>query len=144
MTTATACPHLSQQLQLETIYVLDSHIHMTDGFVECVHCGAHYLVELADLVADRSLFRISAIDPDAVAKTSTSLRKGSCDIERGRNEVFSLASGAAELPVLLVMKNGAFTSLLSRPAGVNLPRRSWRELPCDGNVIRLCTNRHPC
>ncbi len=124
--------------------MLDSHVHMTEGFVRCTDCGANYLLELVDLQADLALYRFSAMDPDAVARTVASLRKGSCDVNRGRNEVLHLASRALELPDLLLMENGTFTKLLPRPTAVSLPRRSWRELPCDGSIIRLCTNPHPC
>jgi hypothetical protein len=144
MTSATACPHLAERLQLETLYVLDHHLHITDGFVKCASCGATYLVEMADAADSAALFRISTVDPQAAAKTISSLQKGSCDINRGRSEVFSLSNTAGELPELLLMEHGTFTKLVARPDGAEIPKRSWRELPCDGKLIRLCTDRHPC
>ena len=124
--------------------MLDNHLHLTDGFVTCVHCDTTYLVEMADADGNTALFRISAVDPQAAAKTISSLQKGSCDINRGRNEVFSLSNAAVELPELLLMEHGKFTKLVPRPADAVIPKRSWRELPCDGSLIRLCTAPHPC
>ena len=102
----------------------------------CPQCGAGYLFEMADTDANLSIFRLSAIDGGAMAATIRSLEKGSCDIERARNEVFSLSSAARELPVVLVMRDGSFSDLLPLPDEVHLPARSWRELSCDGSLIR--------
>lgn len=131
-----ACPHLVKQPELDTLFVLDSHVHLTDAFVQCRHCDAHYLVELADLGDGQGVFRISAIAADAVAQTIRSLHKGSCDINRARNEVFSLSTAARELDGLLLMRSGEFTAYVPRPDDLTLPRRSWRELPCDGSLVK--------
>ncbi len=143
MQTAKACQHLNERPALDTLFVLDSHVHLTDAFVRCLHCDAHYLVELADLAGSRALFRVSAIDPTAVQKTIHSLNKGSCDINRARKEVFSLSTAAEELDGLLLMVGGDFVAYLPRPADMTLPRKSWRTLPCDGNVLdQLAVSNH--
>lgn len=143
MNTAIACPHLTHQPALNTLYVLDSHLHMTDGFVQCGECGATYLVELADTTRRHSVFRISSLRPEAVEQTIHALNRGSCDISRARNEVFSLASDASELQELLVMQDGAFTRTVPRPDHVNIPKRSWRELACDGSLVHAALGAAP-
>ena len=144
MSTAKACPHLANQPQFETLQVLDSHLHMTDGFVRCRECGATYLLEAVDMTSNCCLFRVSTVNTKATDKTLQSLRKGSCDINRARDEVFSLSNDATELEDLLLMHNGAFTGLVTPPASATIARISWRQLPCDGSLIRLCTDHHPC
>jgi hypothetical protein len=144
MLTAKICPHLANQPQLETLQVLDSHLHMTDGFVRCTVCGATYLLEAVDMTSTACLFRVSAVDDKAADRTLQSLRKGSCDINRARDEVFNLSNDATELKDLLLMRNGIFACLVTPPASATIARTSWRQLPCDGSLIRLCTDRHPC
>jgi len=133
---AIACPHLASQPALDILYVLDSHLHMTDGFVQCADCGATFLVEMADTDNGTSLFRVSALSPSAVKDTIRSLQRGSCDINRARHEVFSVAGHAQELDALLIMQGGSFTHTVVRPAQLVLPKRSWRELPCDGTLVQ--------
>ena len=130
-----------KQPELDTLFVLDSHVQLTDAFVKCRRCDAHYLVELADLADGQGLFRVSAMAADAVEQTVRSLRKGSCDIDRARNEVFNLSTAAHELDGVLIMQDGAFSAFVPRPDGMTLPRCSWRELPCDGSVIRQIPRR---
>ncbi len=135
MSLAKACPHLTGQIDLEVVHVLDSHLHPTDGFARCRRCGAAYLFEMADISGDVSVFRLSAIAPEAMTATVRSLNKGSCDINRATSEVFSLANDSAELEQLLVMRAGAFCGVVPRPRGRALPRCSWRELDMNGSLI---------
>lgn len=124
-----------EQPELEVLYVLDSHLHMTDAFARCARCDAHYLLEMVDISGTTAVFRISAVGADAVAKTIRSLTRGSCDINRARNEVFSLSASTQALDTLLVMRAGVFTEAVTKPETMTLPTRSWRELPCDGSLI---------
>ncbi len=135
MSAAKPCPHIVQSPDLDVVFVMDQHLHATDGFARCRACGVCYLFEMADTAGAVSVFRLSAIGEDAMFATVRSLQKGSCDINRARNEVFSLSNGASALPVLLVMREGTFTGTVPLPVDCNLPNRSWRELPCDGSVI---------
>ena len=135
MSAAKACEHLVSTPSLETLLVLDAHLHPTDAYLRCARCDAHYLVEMADTNGELSVFRVSAVPADAVARTVRSVNKGSCDINRARDEVASLAASTRELDTLLVMRRGAFSGTVTRPRGMSLPKRSWRELPCDGSVI---------
>ena len=136
MSAAKPCPHIVQSPDLEIVFVMDQHLHATDGFARCRQCGAGYLFEMTDTAGDVSVFRLSAIDEAAMAATVRSLQKGSCDINRARSEVFSLSNGASALPVLLVMRKGTFTGTVPIPDGCELANRSRRELPCDGSLVR--------
>jgi hypothetical protein len=136
MSSAKACPHLNERLDLDVLFVLDSHIQLTDAFVRCRHCGATFLIEMADMDKDVCVFRMSGVPADAANKTIRSLQKGSCDINRARNEVFSLASSKQPCDALLLMRAGQFAGVVASPPDVSLPNRSWRELPCDGALIR--------
>ena len=135
MPLAKACAHLIEQIDLEVVYVLDSHLYPTDGFARCRRCDAAYLFEMADIEGEVSVFRVSVIDPDAMAATVRSLTKGSCDIQRARNEVFNLSTDSVELDQLLVMRAGEFCGVVPRPHGRELPRQSWRELNMNGRLI---------
>ncbi len=133
--TTQACQHLWTAPDLEVLYTLDQHVHLTDGLVRCKTCQACYLIELVDLSAHLGAFRVSAISESAVQATIVSLNKGSCDINRATNEVFSLSASACEIEGWLVMEHGRFVRMVKRPPGITLPKRSWRTLPCDGALI---------
>lgn len=129
------CTHLTTVApDLETIFVLDSHLQMADGFVRCTECETHYLLEMVDLTTEAVLYRVSRVNAEAVAKTVRSLSKGSCDLDRARNEVFTVANGACPLDALLLYANGRYTGLVPNPKP-DLPAISWRQLPCDGALI---------
>ena len=134
------CKHLlTPQPELETLLVLDAHLQMADGFVRCPQCDAHYLLETVDLAARRVAYRISRLAPSAVAKTVQSLKKGSCDINRARNEVFSVSSGAQKLNAIMVAENGTFIQLIERPRET-VPNKSWRDLSCDGTLLNAISS----
>lgn len=137
MSTAKVCTHLTERPDLDIEYALDSHLHVTDAFAKCTRCNARYLLELADMRGAVSVFRVSSLNPEAVAKTIASLNKGSCDINRARDEVFSLSATTHGTDILLVMRDGRFTEAVPQPPGLALPNKSWRELACDGAVIEL-------
>ena len=135
MSTAKVCSHLTKRPDLDIEYVLDSHLQVTDAFAKCAQCDAHYLLEMADTRGALSVFRLSTLGAEAVAKTIDSLMKGSCDVNRAREEVFSLSASTRCTNILLVMRSGRFTETVLQPQNLSLPVRSWRELACDGAVI---------
>ena len=136
MSQAKACEHIEDGALFAVDFVFDAHLHATDGLARCAVCDRRYLFEMIDIAGPTSLFRLSTLSRDAADKTIRSLGKGSCDIERGRNEIFNLASGAEETKTLYVMQSGAFVGPATRPEGLRLPRGSWRELDCDGALLR--------
>jgi hypothetical protein len=131
-----ACQHLSATPQLRVLHVLDSHVHITDGFVQCQLCKACYLIELVDMTSTTCVFRVSRVAETAVANTIASLQKGSCDIRRAGDEVFNLTTMAIELDILLIMQNGQFQNTMARPNHFQPEQRSWRQLPCDGRLVK--------
>lgn len=135
MCTAKVCSHLAKQPDIDVEYALDHHLYVTDAFAKCALCDAHYLIELADMRGVVAVFRVSTLGTEAVTKTIDSLKKGSCDINRARDEVFSLSASTHDTDVLLIMRNGRFTATVPRPQTLSLPNKSWRELACDGALI---------
>lgn len=132
MTPASACAHPGKDLQ--TLLVVDQHIHMTEGFVRCGICNTHMLVELVDINEDVQAFRVFEVNSAAVQATIRSLNKGSCDINRARDEVFALSSAGRAVDKLLLARNGHFTEFV--PLVEQLPQGNWRELPCDGAIVQ--------
>lgn len=131
----TACPHLRDGPDLEVLLVTDAHLQIADAFVRCRECDAHYLIELVDLLGKDSAYRISSVAEADARAAIKSLSKGSCDINRARNEVFSVSTRAQRLSGLLLAQGGAFLRLVETNPALELPSRNWRELPCDGTLI---------
>jgi hypothetical protein len=130
-----ACNHLADHPQLEILWALDAYLHMTDAYAKCTHCDAHYLVEMIDIKNGEAAFRAARLPSEYVAKTVHSLRKGSCDINRARDETFALRNSAQALPLLLIMSQGEFDKTVPVEQGLQIPQASWRDLPCDGTWL---------
>jgi hypothetical protein len=131
----SACDHLTERPDLEILWTLDAYLHTADAYAKCKHCDAHYLVEMIDLDSRAAVFRVARLPADYVAKTVRSLEKGSCDINRARNEAFALRNAAERLPMLLIMRQGRFVATVPVGGDVEIPQESWRDLPCDGTWL---------
>ncbi|MDG2276386.1 MAG: hypothetical protein P8L31_00380 [Pseudomonadales bacterium] len=136
MKSVEPCTHITRaNPELETVFVIDAHLQMADGFVRCRHCDAHYLLEMVDLTPTTVLYRAARIEPAAVAKTVRSLTQGSCDINRARSEVFSVLNSATALDGLLTLEQGQFSQWY-KTSRQTIPTGNWRDLPCDGSLIQ--------
>ncbi len=87
-----------------------------------------------DIAAPSWVYRVSTVDAQAYAATIRSLGRGSCDINRARNEVLALSTHARPLQRVLIATQGAFSATAHVPDDVRLPVGSWRELACDGSL----------
>ena len=130
-----ACRDCRQGEALEVLHVLDVNIDLADAFVRCRTCDAHYLIELIDLKGSKSLYRVSLQDGGHVAATIRSLTRGSCDINRARNEVSAVASSGQDINALLIGDRGEFEGFVTSLESTPIPHTSWRSLPLDGSII---------
>ncbi len=141
MTPTAPCAHITlPNPELETVFVIDAHLQMADGFVRCCHCNAHYLVEMMDLQSATVLYRVARVEPDAVAKTVRSLTRGSCDINRARSEVFSVSNAAVTLDGFLILEQGQFSRWYDA-SSKDIPTGNWRDLPCNGALVQATINQ---
>ena len=108
------CKHLAQPDKLHIEYVLDVQTYPTEGFVRCTACDAWYWFELDHLAGAEYRCRLSIVPAAAVRKTVDSLNKGSCDINRAQNGVFSLRQLSEPLDATLCMRGGAIVAVEKR------------------------------
>ncbi len=122
----------------ETLLVLDDHLGPTESLIRCSTCGATYLLEMLDWLAELRLFRVRVPEPTATAGLLRNLERGSCDLNRAAEEArhFSLASERLAVLVLLNTSQAELVSLFCGTEATSAPGGSWRELPCDGTWIR--------
>ncbi len=130
------CANLDDPARLQVDCVLDAQVQITEALARCPDSQQGYLLELLDIRGADWVYRISLVEAEAYAKTVKSLTKGSCDINRARNEVFSLSSHATQTRELLWAQNGTFTHTSELPEDIPLPTQGWRDLPCDGSLIK--------
>ena len=132
--TQQICGHILSPQACQIDLVLDAHLQVADGLMSCQQCGQCYLIELCDIDSPVWCYRLSCVDVDAYATTLRSLGQGSCDLQRADREIFSLRHHAHNTDAVLLRKDGTNYALAypQQPP----PTASWRELPCNGEVIR--------
>lgn len=132
------CPHIQPgPCPWETELVIDDHLGPTECLVGCRTCGRAYLLEMLDWSGNLRLFRVRAPAPAAVALLTRNLNRGSCDLDRAREEVRHVSLSSDRVPALLLYDTQAASVVarigLDDPGDV--PWRGWRELACDGSWI---------
>ena len=128
-----ACNHAQS---FEVVRVLDAHLTWTDAILECPACQQYYLAEMIDLDSHCRVYRLATLARDATAATLISLARGSCDLQRAVEEITYLASLGEPLARVLVITGDHVLKLIEPPGKLQVPRLSWRELPCDGSWLR--------
>jgi hypothetical protein len=132
------CEHFtSGSYPFDVVLVLDDHLGPAEMLVQCRTCRAAYLMEMLDWLEPERLFRISAAEPHAVATLLKDLDRGSCDLNRAAAEARQFSLSSVRLPNLVLLDTQARTLLqcVDRSVG-EIPGTAWRELPCDGNLVR--------
>jgi len=130
------CPHIRIGVApFKTLYVLEEHLGLARGLVQCHACAATYLLELIDLVGNTRAYRVAEVDSAHAQATVRTLSRGSCDINRAEGEVQHLESRSSLLPVVVAMEGGLVTGLRQLNDLGELPLSQWRDLPCDGQWL---------
>lgn len=132
------CEHLTPgTVPYRVTLVLDDHLGPTEALVQCASCEQAYLIELLDWQGERRLFRVAAPDEAATALLLRDLQRGSCDINRAREEVRQFTLVSERLPVLWLVNTNerALEDVIETDALGEVPTSGWRALPCDGQWI---------
>ncbi|MEM7098962.1 MAG: hypothetical protein AAF541_11945 [Pseudomonadota bacterium] len=130
------CAHLLLADACKIDVVLDAHLQPADALMACTLCNARYLIELIDISDGDWAYRLSCIESAAYEATVRSLDKGSCDIHRAQQEIFSLRHHATDITdQVLIRADGVNVGLPRVSADLPIPQASWRELPCDGRWL---------
>jgi hypothetical protein len=119
-----------------TLFVIEDHLGLASGIVECRECSATCLLELIDIAGERRAYRVATVAPAHAAAMIRTFTRGTCDINRARGELQNLESASPLRPVVLVMAGAEIVAV--RPVALaDLPRAHWRELPCDGRWLGI-------
>jgi hypothetical protein len=130
------CSHIKPgTTPFETLFVLEEHLGLASGLVECRSCGATYLLELIDLVDHDRAYRVTNVDPAHAGAMIRTLSRGTCDIHRAQAEVQNLEGQSALLDVTLSMLGNQVTGVVQAASTREIPKDHWRNLPCDGRWI---------
>lgn len=121
---------------LKVLTVLDAHLAWTDAVLICASCEQHLLAEMIDQTSDLRAFRVTQLDTKAVQQTLRSLNQGSCDLTRAATEVAHLATTGLVLDDVLLIDQETQIHWQTAPPDFHLPTNSWRELDCDGSLIK--------
>ena len=131
------CSHVTPQAQpFETLFVIEEHLGMASGLVECRACHASYLLEMIDLAGNQRAYRVTEVDSAHAIAMVRTLSRGTCDTERARGEVQNLESRSQLLNVTLNMQGGTVINVVPASATAEIPKQHWRALPCDGRWLR--------
>ncbi|MCZ6657060.1 MAG: hypothetical protein O7C67_07155 [Gammaproteobacteria bacterium] len=115
--------------------MLEEHLGLASGLVECKSCEATYLLELIDLAGNDRAYRVTAVEPVHAHAMVHTLSRGTCDIQRAASEVQNLESRSTLLNVTISMHGSIIIGLDRVADTVEIPRDHWRTLPCDGRWL---------
>lgn len=121
----------------DTLLVLDEHMGPADVLLRCRRCARHFLFEMIDLHKTARVYRVAAVDGEHATKMVRTLTRGSCDIRRAGAEVHNLQTNSTLLPMVVTMHNNRITHVNTLPDTRDIPKQSWRQLPCDGSWVAL-------
>ena len=129
------CKHIRPgDAPFETLFVLEEHLGLASGLVECRTCGTTYLLELIDLAGSDRAYRVMDVEPGHAQAMVRTLSRGSCDLQRAQSEVHNLESQSTLLDVTISM-NGSDVTEVRQASNGEIPKDHWRMLPCDGTWL---------
>jgi hypothetical protein len=130
------CEHIRPgDTPFETLFVLEEHLGLASGLVECRTCGTTYLLELIDLAGSDRAYRVMDVEPGHAQAMVRTLSRGSCDIQRAQSEVHNLESQSTLLDVTISMNGSDVTEVRQAASNGEIPKDHWRMLPCDGTWL---------
>ncbi len=130
------CSHIKPgATPFETLFVLEEHLGLASGLVECTSCEATYLLELIDLAGNDRAYRVTTVEPAHAHAMVRTLSRGTCDIQRAASEVQNLESRSTLLNVTISMNGSIIIGLGWVADTVEIPKDHWRTLPCDGRWV---------
>ena len=119
----------------ERLFVIEEHLGLARGLVECKSCRSTYLLELIDLRGNDRAYRVAELDSSHAHALVRTLTRGTCDINRAEGELHHLENRSALLPAVVTMRGGLVIGVRSLPDTRNVPKEHWRALPCDGQWL---------
>ena len=139
------CSHVTRgQIPFDTVLVLDDQLGPTEYLGRCRCCRTLYLLEMFDWQGSLRAFRLSAPSTESTEALLRDLERGSCDLNRAREEVRAFTLTSTRLDQLILMDTSAQTiteTASSTDFEVAVPTATWRDLPCDGAWIRRIQER---
>jgi hypothetical protein len=119
----------------ETLFVVEEHLGLARGLLECRTCGTTYLLEMIDLRGNDRAYRIAEVASSHARAFARTLTRGTCDINRADGELQHLEMRSRLLPAVVTMTGGTVTGVRVLPDTTKVPKLHWRALPCDGKWL---------
>ncbi len=121
MINQSACKHLILKSDLEVVMVLRFEFYLREAITACRQCGTFYLIKARDFSDKSVLYDVSKLPSENTKKTIESVNRGSCSINRAKDEFSFLKSHGSDCAYLVVSQNGEFT--------MTIPRQGLRTHP---------------
>ena len=114
MINQSTCEHLILKPDLEIVLILEFRIQLLEALVKCRQCGAHYRIQAIDLYDNVALYQLTRLPSKHVEQTVRSVSRGSCSIDRAKDEIAYLKSQSSPCEHLLLSTSGEFTKTVDR------------------------------
>ena len=125
MINQSACKHLILKPDLEVAMVLRFEFYLREAITACRQCGTFYLIKAREFSEKSVLYDISKLPAENTKKTIESVNRGSCSINRAKDELSFLKSHGSDCGYLVVSQNGEFT--------ITIPKQDLRTHPQTEN-----------
>lgn len=109
MINQSTCEHSIVRPDLEIVLVLELQVQIIEALAKCRHCEAHYRIRAIDQSGTTVLYQLNRLRSEHVRQTVRSVSRGSCSIERARDEVNYLKSQSQKCEHLIISNQGQFT-----------------------------------
>jgi len=114
MINQSTCEHLILKPDLEIVLILEFRVQLLEALVKCRQCEAHYRIQAVDLYDNAALYQLNRLPSKHVAQTVRSVNRGSCSIDRAKDEIAYLKSQSSLCEHLLLSTYGEFTKTVDR------------------------------
>ncbi len=112
MINQSTCEHLILKPDLDIVLVLEFQIQLLEALVKCRQCEAHYRIQAIDRDSNTMLYQLNRLSSKHAEQTVRSVSRGSCSINRAKDEIAYLKSQSGPCERLLISHSGEFSETI--------------------------------
>ena len=138
MINQSTCEHVILKPDLDIVLVLEFQIQLLEALVTCRQCEAHYRIQAIDRESNTMLYQLNRLSSKHAKQTLRSVSRGSCSINRAKDEIAYLKSQSGPCERLLISHSGEFTETIENTlVGSQTYKLETKEKNFDGQWLRL-------
>ena len=138
MINQSTCEHVILKPDLDIVLVLEFQIQLLEALVTCRQCEAHYRIQAIDRESNTMLYQLNRLSSKHAKQTLRSVSRGSCNINRAKDEIEFLKSQSGCCEHVLISHSGEFTETIENSlVDSEAYKRYARENDFNGQWLKL-------